>query len=170
MTGTPNVNNFYVCYHALLLLFLFLFAWYDWKHHKVRNAALLAFLPWCLASVLLELSMHLQERNASSLQVLLSSILGFLCGGLLLLTVSLATKGGIGGGDIKLVAMLGFCYGTDGILAILTLSCLTALIHLSVKAVCKKERPARIPFVPYLAAGCLMWELGVLTELILSAG
>ena len=165
MTGTPNVNSFYVCYHALMLLFLSLFAWYDWKHHKVRNAALLAFLPWCLASVLLELSM----RSASSLQLLLSGILGFLCGGLLLLTVSLATKGGIGGGDIKLVSLLGICYGTDGILTILTLSCLAAFIHLSVRAVRKKERPARIPFVPYLAAGCLIWELGNFAGLILSA-
>lgn len=167
MTGTPSVNSIYLGYHTLTLLFLFLFAGYDQKHHKVRNAALLAFLPWCLVSILLELSMQLRKGNAASLRILSSGILGFLSGGLLLLTVSLATKGGIGGGDIKLVALLDICYGTDAILTILTVSCMAAFIHLTLKYVHKKGLPEKIPFVPYLAAGCTVQVLGMFTEAFL---
>lgn len=51
MTGTPNVNSLFLLYHAVTLVFLFLIAWYDAKHHKIRNTSLLAFLLWCLCSI-----------------------------------------------------------------------------------------------------------------------
>lgn len=44
MTGIPNVSDLPFSYRLLTLFFLLLFAIYDYRHHKVRNAALLAFL------------------------------------------------------------------------------------------------------------------------------
>ena len=53
MIGILSVNKLLITYLALTLLFLAGFALYDKRHHRIRNAALLAFLPWCLLSPLL---------------------------------------------------------------------------------------------------------------------
>ena len=136
-------------YHAITLVFLLGFAAYDHRHHRIRNAALLAFLPWCL----LYIPAALQEMPACL--VLLRCFLGALCGFLLLLTVSLATGGGIGGGDIKLAALLGIPFGASGLMAALALSCFFALLHLGIRRACKRKAPGNIPFAPYLFFGCL---------------
>ena len=139
-------------YHALTLLPLAGFAFYDHRHHRIRNAALLAFLPWCL--LYLPLAAWACPM-ATFPEVLLHCGMGSLSGFLLLLSVSLATGGGIGGGDIKLVALLGIPFGASGLMAVLALSCLSALIHLGIRKACKREAAGNIPFAPYLFFGCL---------------
>lgn len=150
MTGTANVSSRLLLYRLLTLLALLFLARYDYRHHKVRNAALLAFLPWCLFSIPLSIR---QEPFFPPVLIIIMAFLGFLCGGMLLLSISMATNGSIGGGDIKLVALLGICHGVSGILRILMLSSLLALIHLGCRFLLRKWTPTRIAFVPYLAAG-----------------
>ena len=153
MTGTASVSKTLFLYRLFTVLPLFFFALYDHRHHKVRNAALLAFLPWCLFYVPLCI---LQEPLLPDALVILTAVLGFFCGGMLLLLISMVTNGSIGGGDIKLVALLGICHGASGILEILVVSSLLALMHLGVKSFFRKKKPERIAFVPYLTAGyCL---------------
>ncbi len=142
MTGTASVSKALFLYRLFTVLPLFFFALYDHRHHKVRNAALLAFLPWCLFYV--------------PLSIILTAALGFFCGGMLLLLISMVTNESIGGGDIKLVALLGICHGASGILEILVASSLLALMHLGGRSFFRKKKPERIAFVPYLTAGyCL---------------
>ena len=81
--------------------------------------------------------------------------MGCLSGLLLLLSVSLATDGGIGGGDIKLAALLGIPYGASGLMAVLAASCLLALLHLGIRKACGRKTSGNIPFAPYLFWGCL---------------
>lgn len=156
MTGTPSVNKQLFIYQIITLILLLGFAIYDYRHHKVRNAALLAFLPWCLFAVPVSL---LQNPLLPLFIPVLTSILGFLSGGLLLLTISVFTNGGIGGGDIKLSALLGLCYGTTGILTSLTAAAFLALIHLGIRRLLKKRHLDHIAFVPYLTAGCGLFTL-----------
>lgn len=128
------------------------FAVYDYRHHRICNTALLAFLPWCLLS----LPVIVYARPESTLsESLLHCVTGFLSGFLLLLAVSLATNGGIGGGDIKLTALLGIPFGTSGLMASLILACLSALIHLGIRRACKMTPIGNIAFAPYLFLGCL---------------
>lgn len=82
------------------------------------------------------------------------SAAGFLAGFVLLLAVSLATNGGIGGGDIKLVALLGIPLEMSGLMSALVLSCLYALIHLGIRKAFQKKPAENIPFAPYLFFGC----------------
>ena len=138
-------------YQVLTLLFLTGFALYDKRHHRIRNAALLAFLPWCLLSPLL---MYHSFPGLSLAYWGIRSAMGLLAGFVLLLAVSLATNGGIGGGDIKLVALLGIPFGVSGLMTALVLSCLSALIHLGIRKACKKKAAKNIPFAPYLFFGC----------------
>lgn len=146
------MNRLLLPYHALTLLFLAGFALYDHRHHRIRNAALLAFLPWCLLYLPLAYTACPQVPFP---ETLLCCIMGALSGFLLLLSVSLATDGGIGGGDIKLAALLGIPFGASGLMAALALSCFFALLHLGIRRACKRKAPGNIPFAPYLFFGCL---------------
>ncbi|WP_300913436.1 prepilin peptidase [Faecalibaculum rodentium] len=152
MTGTRTVNKPLFLYQTLTMLPLAGFAFYDHRHHRVRNAALLAFLPWCLLS----LPLAVYACPGTTLPgAVLHCAMGFLSGFLLLLSVSLATNGGIGGGDIKLVALLGIPFGASWLMAILVLSCLLVLLHMGIRKACKREAAGDIPFAPYLFFGCL---------------
>ena len=145
-------NPLFFTYHALTLLFLAGFALYDKRHHRIRNAALLAFLPWCLLSPLL---MYHAFPGLSPAYWGIRSAAGFGAGFVLLLAVSLATNGGIGGGDIKLVALLGIPFGASGLMAALALSCLFALFHLGIRKAFQRKPAGNIPFAPYLFFGCM---------------
>jgi len=154
MTGTANVNDLSAVYQAGTMLILLLFAIYDIRHHKVRNTALLAFLPWCLSYIPLSLMSGTQPAGL----MVFRSLLGFMSGGLLLLSASLITDGGIGGGDIKITALLGILYGTTGILLVVVTASMAALtIHNFITAIRHtQKKDLRIPFVPYLLFGALL--------------
>ena len=67
-------------------------------------------------------------------------------------------------GAISLV--LGIPYGASGLMAVLAASCLLALLHLGLRALCRKERPQRIPFAPYIFWGSLLYTLPLLPPFI----
>ena len=71
----------------------------------------------------------------------------------------LATGGGIGGGDIKLAAILGIPFGASGLMAVLAVSCILVLLHMGMLAICRKERPKQIPFAPYIFWGSFLYTL-----------
>lgn len=150
MTGIPNVSNLPFAYRLLTLFFLLLFAIYDYRHHKVRNAALLAFLFWCLLSLPLT---AIFTPWPSICSICLQSSAGFFTGFTLFLAVSMITDGGIGGGDIKLAALLGIIMGASLLLLVMITASLTAIIHIGLRTLLKKERITHLPFVPYLFLG-----------------
>lgn len=63
---------------------------------------------------------------------------------------------GIGGGDIKLAALMGFAYGPYRLLAILLIAALGAGCFALVLQRKKKNLPLCLPFVPFLAIGSLI--------------
>ena len=156
MTGIPSVNKIYLIYQLLTLAFICLFAIYDKRHHKIRNTALLIFLPWCLLSIPLNICFL---PAVPWPYIVLRSILGCANGFFSLLFVSMITDGGIGGGDIKFVGLLGIIYGTTGLIHILFLSCLIALLHNGIKKICHKLTQRNIPFAPYLFYGCTLYMI-----------
>lgn len=152
MTGIPNVSNLPLTYRLLTLFFLLLLAIYDYRHHKVRNAALLAFLFWCLLSLPLTVCLN---PWTSICAICLKSSAGFFTGLTLLLAISLLTDGGIGGGDIKLAALLGIIMGSSLLLLVMLTASLAAIIHLELRTLMKKKQITHLPFVPYLFLGSL---------------
>ena len=82
-----------------------------------------------------------QDPDFSSIGTrLLQALGGFLTGGIILLIFMLLSRGGVGAGDVKLVAVLGLFYGMIGILNILFYSCLFAAIISIILLVAKKLR------------------------------
>lgn len=79
-------------------------------------------------------------------------LIGAVCVSGLFLIIALITKGrGMGGGDIKLMAALGFFLGWKKIILVMVLGCvLGAVIHSIIMVTSKKER--MLAFGPYLSA------------------
>lgn len=156
MTGTPNVNSLQFIYPILTLVFLLLFAIYDVRHHRIRNTALIAFLIWCLFSIPLAIW---TETTTHWYHALLKSGLGFITGFMILFCVALVTNGSVGGGDIKLIAILGILYGAWGLLAVLMLACISALLFALIASRIDSQELYNIPFAPFIFVGSLIYTL-----------
>ena len=84
----------------------------------------------------------------------LQNIVGFFCVSVLLLLIAMASKGGMGGGDIKLTAVCGFILGWQNILLSLGIAAIFGTaIMLPIHLIKKKERGTPVPFGPFLAMG-----------------
>jgi prepilin signal peptidase PulO-like enzyme (type II secretory pathway) len=92
---------------------------------------------------------------------LLDALFGVLfCGGIMLL-LAVISRGSIGGGDVKLVAMIGASLGWRwgfGVLAFAQLS--LALLALCLFIARRKGRKDTLPFGPFLAAFAILAILG----------
>lgn len=109
----------------------------------------------------------------TSREVMLAGAAGFFAGGGLLLLIALVSRGGMGGGDIKLAAVMGLLLGWQHLLVALFLAfaagSIAGLTMLLFKVVRLKEP---IPFGPYLSLGAvaaalagdqlIRWYVGIL--------
>jgi prepilin signal peptidase PulO-like enzyme (type II secretory pathway) len=140
-------------YYLLILTAVAWFAVYDAKKKRVPDKALVFFLPASLAAPFINVS-------ASGVGIgpqLLDSLSGAAAGFVVLLAAALVSKGGsgVGGGDIKLAAVLGLVYGPAGIIAVLLIASLLAMPAGFIRRKQTGGQILRLPFVPFMAAGCL---------------
>lgn len=130
------------------------FAAYDLRKRRIPDRALLIFLPFAFMAPLIRAG----ATGTAALPLLfLSSLAGAAVGFLILLAAAMMSKegAGIGGGDIKLAAAMGFIYGPFHMLAILYIaSGLAACVFLAAGKRRRNGMPA-LPFVPFLMAGSL---------------
>ncbi|MFZ3172161.1 MAG: A24 family peptidase [Carboxydocellales bacterium] len=92
---------------------------------------------------------------------LLEMIIGLASGGTVLLVIAVISKGGMGGGDVKLAAMLGIYLGWEHTLQTIFLaSLLAALTGLVLMLAGKANRTTAIPFGPFLAISTFGLFLG----------
>lgn len=90
-------------------------------------------------------------QSAGRLNFIIDGFIGFLIGGLLFLAIAVIT-GAMGGGDIKLMAVLGLILGWQSILVIILLSfVIGAIISLILLITKIKDRKDEIPFGPFIA-------------------
>lgn len=101
--------------------------------------------------------LFLLERILWPLSPWWDSLLGAILGFTLLLLISLVSKGGMGGGDIKLFALLGLVLGVKGMLLSFFLAVLFGAV-LGILAILLRlvKRRQPIPFGPFIAAGTLV--------------
>jgi len=155
MTGIPTVNSHILFVYELLAFACIAgFAAYDLKKRRVPDRALLLFLPFALMAPLVRTRLL---GTALLLPLFLFSFTGAAAGFLVLLAAALVSEegAGIGGGDIKLAAVMGFIYGPARMLTVLLIaSGLAACVSLAVKCR-KKNEMLSLPFVPFLMAGSL---------------
>lgn len=148
MIGIPPVSNLMSGYHILFLLWLSWVALFDLRHHRIPDSFSAVTAGAGLGFTVLRIC-----RSEGAIFLLLAdSLAGALLGGGLLLLVSLLTKGGFGGGDIKLMAGLGLFYGLIGTVTVLFIAVLAALF--AGLALRRKRKEYRLPFAPFLLLGC----------------
>ncbi|MDH5639431.1 MAG: prepilin peptidase [Nitrospinota bacterium] len=87
----------------------------------------------------------------------IEALLGALLGGGVFFALAIAYPGGMGGGDIKLIAAIGAILGWKmAFLTIILGSSLGAVVGLAMMAITGRSRKARIPFGPFLAIGAII--------------
>jgi leader peptidase (prepilin peptidase)/N-methyltransferase len=93
----------------------------------------------------------------------LNSLIGIVAGGGSLLLIAygyefLTKKDGMGGGDVKLLAMMGAFFGWKAILFIIFAASLVgSVIGISVMLAQKKDSSLAIPFGPFLASAAVLY-------------
>lgn len=99
------------------------------------------------------LAYHFLSQEIGFLNRLIGMAVGF---GLLFL-LAVVSKGGMGGGDIKLCAGIGFWLGFPGFLyALLAASVIGSLVSIGLMALKRKGLKETIPFGPFLMIGFLL--------------
>lgn len=141
----------------LILVVLCAAAVYDWKHHIIPNLAPLLIFGAGVANCFLS-GMRLAPAAASGAVMLL-----------LLLAVSLALdsfgSGGMGGGDIKLMAALAFALGIYSSMVVLLLANLLAVLCIAITYTKQRvtgKQPSlrrRIPMAPFFLISYIFAEL-----------
>jgi len=132
--------------HLLFIALLIAITFIDLEHQIIPNKInLFGFVSGIIVSLL---TGHLS---------LLNIFFGFLAAGGLLFLIALLSRGGMGGGDVKLGAVIGVFLGWPlALLALFISFILGGLGGIVLLALKKKGRKDMIPFGPFLALGSLI--------------
>ncbi len=132
--------------YSLLVSSLIVITFIDLDHQIIPNAITLPGIP-----VGLVLSYFFLPHS------IISALIGLLGGGGLLLLMTIIYPGGMGGGDIKMIAMLGAFLGWEKVfLTIFLGSLIGSVVGIAMIIMKKGGRKTKIPFGPYLATGAIL--------------
>ncbi len=141
----------------VLTSFLVVITLIDFDHQLIYDKVLV----WLAgAGVAINLSFAYAPLWGSAVTLpvgLLDMLLGAFVGGGLLLAIAVATRGGMGGGDVKFAAALGLWFGWQHTLLALFLSFLAGGLGGGVLLLLRiRKRKDLIPFGPFIAAGAFV--------------
>lgn len=149
--GFTITGGGFFLFSAALLVIIFI----DLQHQIIPD---MISLPGIMAGFILSFFSPLISR--------LDSLIGILCGGgilygIALLYFFLRKQEGMGGGDIKLLAMIGAFLGWQALPFVIFASSLSgALVGILVMVIERQEGlSTRIPFGPFLSLAALMYML-----------
>ena len=132
--------------YALLCTSLIIIAFIDLEHKIIPDVIT---LPGIIIGLTLSLTMpHI---------TLINSIKGLLIGGGLFYAIAIISRGGMGGGDIKLIAMVGSFLGWKNVLLTIFLGSLFgSIVGIVLIILKKKNRKDMVPFGPFLSLGAII--------------
>jgi leader peptidase (prepilin peptidase)/N-methyltransferase len=135
--------------HAALTSMLLTVAVIDYDHKIIPNTI-------TLPGIVIGLGLSLWALPITPL----ASLLGVLLGGIFFYLIALVSRGGMGGGDIKLIAMIGAFLGWQGaFFTILSGALLGSLVGVTLMVLGKKGRKDKVPFGPFLSVGAILFML-----------
>ena len=161
----PWILPVYCLFISSLIVIFFI----DLEHQIIPNSIT---YPGIVLAVILGSTILPDPFSKNSLLGIQSSVTGFVTGGGSFYLIALAGKAllkkdAMGGGDIKMMAMVGGLVGWKGvILTTFLASLLGSVIGISLIALKGREWGSKIPFGPYLALGSLIslfWGQDILT-------
>jgi leader peptidase (prepilin peptidase)/N-methyltransferase len=135
--------------YAALISMLLTVALIDYDHKIIPNTI-------TLPGIVMGLGLSLWALPITPL----ASLLGVLIGGAFFYLIALISKGGMGGGDIKLIAMIGAFLGWQGaFFTIFSGALLGSLVGVTLMLLGKKGRKDKVPFGPFLSCGAILFLL-----------
>jgi leader peptidase (prepilin peptidase)/N-methyltransferase len=136
--------------YMIMMSALIVVSWIDFKHQIIPDSMWIAILVGGLLIVVDALL-----TGDFSKDWFISRVIGFFTVSGLFFIVALVTQGrAMGGGDIKLMAAVGFVLGWKAVLLTLFMSAIFGVIFsIGRKIVSKKEMKGVVPFGPFLAMG-----------------
>ena len=140
------MNNFQIITVISLLALLLMIAWCDQRTMTISNGLVIACMAPAVLAVFAFPKVTIESR-----------LLGFFVVSVPLFLVTLLVPGAFGGGDIKLMAVLGFFLGWKRCLMAFVLAVLMGGIYGIVFLVLKKKnKKAHFAFGPFLCAGTIV--------------
>ncbi len=148
MLELPYVHLTKLVFLMIFQYFMALYTWTDLEQRVIFDRMLIPF------AVIGLISIPLLDR------VLTDHLMAAAVGGVVFLALAVLTKGGIGGGDIKLVAALGLWLGSDMLMTVviagIVLGGMAALIML---ATGKRKKGDYFAYGPYFTISALLFTL-----------
>ncbi|SDI43878.1 prepilin peptidase [Proteiniclasticum ruminis] len=138
--------------YLLVIALLLPVALIDYDHTIIPDRLNVGIFLTALIFLLLEVYL-----GNAAFRDLLNPLYGMVLGGGFFLFIAVVTKGAMGGGDIKLMAALGFLFGTANTLLLMFLSFVLGGFLSSLLLLLKiKKRKDYIPFGPFICASALL--------------
>jgi leader peptidase (prepilin peptidase)/N-methyltransferase len=135
--------------YALMISTLLVVALIDFDHKIIPNAI-------TLPGMAIGLGLSVWALPITPLE----SLFGLVIGGTLFYLVAFISRGGMGGGDIKLIAMIGAFLGWQGALfTIFSGALLGSLVGVMLMLFGRKGRKDKVPFGPFLTCGAILFIL-----------
>ncbi len=154
--GRKELDIFALMQAIILWDGLFCIAIIDFQIKKIPNHILLLLLCVRIIGILIEGLL----TSAGLIPTLLSSVLGMVVGGFIILTCMLLSRGSVGAGDMKLFAIIGLYFRLSGILSVMMYSLFFAAIFSIVMLISKKAKlKSTMPMAPFILAGLSVYYL-----------
>ncbi len=145
-------------YYLTLLFILLGTALIDLRHRIVPNNLVGTGLAAGLAFFLISAAARYFSWSGRAIlsASFVDSILGAVAGTVIILLIILVSRGGMGAGDMKLMALIGFYVGLRGTAVVLLLGFIFgALVGITFMILGRVSRKDALPFAPYLALASL---------------
>ena len=139
----------------LALIFIIIF-FIDLKHYIIPNS--LTF-PMMVIGFVKSFDPNINELFPNYINSLIGGLFGYgIIWSIIFFYKSLRNKEGMGLGDAKLLAVIGFWFGWIAIPFVIFSSSIIALLHVIPSLINKsKKLSSEIPFGPYIIAGCILY-------------
>ena len=148
-----RTEPFNLLLYELIIVFGYAAAILDLKTKRIPNSIVLAmFAAWVFT-----MTPMLFVDTGAAVALLKDSALGLAIGGGLFLLVYMISRKGLGGGDVKFMAVTGLYLGFGGILPVMfcgtVLAAITGLALIMLKKIGRKDA---MPLAPFLYIGILI--------------
>jgi len=139
----------------LALIFIIIF-FIDLKHYIIPNS--LTF-PMMIIGFVKSFDPNINELFPNYINSLIGGLFGYgIIWSIIFFYKSLRNKEGMGLGDAKLLAVIGFWFGWIAIPFVIFSSSIIALLHVIPSLINKsKKLSSEIPFGPYIITGCILY-------------
>ncbi len=137
----------------LMLLFGYLAAVSDAKSQRIPNKLVLLMLACWTIVVIPQLIL----APADAYDLVITGLIGFVAGGGITMFAYIASRKGLGGGDVKFCAAAGCYIGATAVLSGILFGSVFALLVNAILVIARKRKKTdRFAFVPYINAGIVL--------------